>query len=188
MKRSSTLSGATLGLTALLGLGCAQVPLLAALKPEPLELEAHGPGAVFATVDAAAIDALKYAYLQPRTAHDAKLVRGGTIHRAGEGFSYSEIHVAGRQVPDVVRYTLKPQDVAHFTIYARTGNRDVDLRNERPSRADRRFVTFVDPLHRPLYILHPSLVIREYRGEEHDIAEVADLRQPARSVLLAEID
>ena len=185
MKRSSTLSGVALSLTALLGLGCAHLPLPDALKKEPLELEAQGPGEVFTSVEATAVDALIYAYLQGQAAHETELVRGGTIRRAGKGFSYSEIHVAGREVPDVVRYTLKPQDVAHFTIYAPTGNRDVDLRNERPSRADRRFVTYVDPLHRPLYILHPSLMIREYRGEDHELTEVADLRHPARSILLA---
>jgi hypothetical protein len=128
---------------------------------------------------------LTYAYLQAQAAHETQLVRGGTIHRAGAGFSYSEIHVAGREVPDVCHHTLKAKHVAHFTIYAPTGNREVDVRNERPSRADRHFVTFVDPLHRPLYILHPSLVIREYHGEGHDLAEVADLRQPAQTQLFA---
>jgi hypothetical protein len=185
MKRSATRSGVALSLAALLGLGCAQLPLLAAFKEEPVQLEARGPGAVFQSIDAAAVDALTYAYLQAQAAHETQLMRGGPIHRTAKGYSYSEIHVAGPEVPDVVRYTLKPEDVAHFTVYAPSGNRDVDLRNERPSRADRHFVSFVDPLHRPLYILHPSLVIREYHGDGHDLADVADLRQPAQTPLFA---
>jgi hypothetical protein len=189
MKRSSVLSGVALSLTALLSLGCAQVPqFLAAFRAEPVQLEAWGPGTLFASVEAAAIDALTYAYLQAQAAHDTELVRGGTIYPVGTGYSYGEIHVAGREVPHEIRYTLEPQDVARFTIYSRTGNRDVDLGNEKPSRADRRSVSVVDPLHRPLYILHPSLVIREYHGEGHELTEVADLRHPARSVFLAGAD
>jgi hypothetical protein len=42
-----------------------------------------------------------------------------------------------------------------------------------------------DSQHRPLYILHPSLRIREYRGEEAENTEVADLRRPARTPLVA---
>jgi hypothetical protein len=41
-----------------------------------------------------------------------------------------------------------------------------------------------DPLHRPLFILHPSLVIREYRGrgDEAVAVAVADLRRPKRVI------
>ncbi len=46
-------------------------------------------------------------------------------------------------------------------------------------------VSVFDPLHRPLYILHPSLVIREYHGEGHDTAEVADLRHPTQTKVFA---
>jgi hypothetical protein len=172
-------------LTAALGLGCAQVPLLAAFRAEPVQLEAWGPGMVFQSIEAAAIDALTYAYLQAQAAHDTERVRGGTIYRVGKGYSYGEVHVAGPQAAYRVRYTLEPQDVARFTTYSPTGNRDVDRGNERPSRADRRSVSVVDPQHRPLYILHPSLVIREYQGEGHDLAEVADLRHPARTQAFA---
>ena len=185
MKRSSTLSGVALSLTALLGLGCAQVPLLAAFGAEPVQLEAWGPGTVFASVEAAAVDALTYAYLQAQAAHDTERVRGGTIYRVGEGFSYGEILVAGPWGAHRISYTLGPQDVARFTLYPRVSKHDDNPINERPSRADRSSVSFVDPLHRPLYILHPSLMIREYRGEDHELTEVADLRHPARSVLLA---
>ena len=46
-------------------------------------------------------------------------------------------------------------------------------------------VSVVDLLHRPRYTLYPSLAIREYHGEGHDIAEVADLRQPAQLRIFA---
>jgi hypothetical protein len=185
MKRSSTLSSVALSLTALLGLGCAQVPLLAAFRAEPVQLEAWGPGTVFASPEAAAIDALTYAYLQAQAAHDTELVRGGTIYRVGEGYSYGEILVAGPMAAHRARYTLGPQDVARFVTYPRDLSPDVNRANEQPSIVDRRTVSFTDPLHRPLYILHPSLMIREYRGEDHELTEVADLRHPAQSVLLA---
>jgi hypothetical protein len=44
-------------------------------------------------------------------------------------------------------------------------------------------VDVIDPVHRPLYILHPSLAIRMYRGKGHELAEVANLRhsRPGRA-------
>jgi hypothetical protein len=187
MSRNLRIIGVSLALTvdALLGLGCAQLPQLLAHKTEPVQLEARGPGAEFPSIEAAAVDALTYAYLQAQAAHGTELMRGGTIYRVGEGFSYGEILVAGPWGAHRISYTLGPQDVARFTLYPRVNNPDVDLGNERPSPADRRSVSVIDPLHRPLYILHPSLMIREYRGEDHELTEVADLRHPARSVLLA---
>jgi len=47
-------------------------------------------------------------------------------------------------------------------------------------------VAVVDPLHRPLFILHPSLMVREYHDPVHSALEVADLRQPPREILLAD--
>jgi hypothetical protein len=143
-----------------------------------------GPG--LRPAEAAAIDALTYAYLQAEAAHNTELMRGGTIHATRGGYSYDEIHVTKRPRAGQIIYPLRPQDVARFHVYPRH-KRSVNPANERPSKADRRTVNVIDPLHRPLYILHPSLVIRAYRGQGHDIAEVADLRHPARSmsVLLA---
>jgi hypothetical protein len=46
-------------------------------------------------------------------------------------------------------------------------------------------VSVVDPLHRPLYILHPSLAIREYSGEDNETREVANLRRSQRAPLIA---
>jgi len=157
-----------------------------ALEGAALPLFARGPGALFTSIDAAAVDALTYAYLQARAACDAEFMRGGTIHPAGDGyFSYSETHRADRWSRHQISYVLKPQDVARFHLYPVNRDSSVNRINERPSRVDRRSVSAVDPLHRPLYILHPSLAIRAYRGERAETVEVANLRSPVQPSLFA---
>jgi hypothetical protein len=142
----------------------------------PLQLEAEGPGALFTSIDAAAIDALTYAYLQARGACDPEHMRGGTIHPVGEGFySYGEIYRAKRGNLHRISYLLKPRDVARFHLYPVNRDTAINRINERPSRVDLRSVSAVDPLHRPLYILHPSLAVRAYRGEVSQTVEVATL-------------
>jgi hypothetical protein len=183
-------------LVALVSLGCAQLPqapplavtrfdtpapAVPAFEGEEAGLAAQGPGTVFPSIEAAAVDALTYAYLSAKTARTAERARGGSIYATRGGYSYDEIRVAGRLAPHRVSYTLKPGDVARFVIYPPDSDRRVNWRNERPSVVDRRGVTFKDPLHRPLYVLHPSLVIREYRGEGQDLTDVADLRRPSSS-------
>jgi hypothetical protein len=151
---------------------CASAP--AATQSQALE--ARGPGAVFASIEAAAVDALTYAYLQAQAAHNSELMRGGTIHTTRGGYSYGEIRVTKRLRANKLDLTLEPRDVARFHIYPR-GGYDANRINERPSRADRRSVDVIDPLHRPLYILHPSLAIRVYRGKGHELTQVASLRR-----------
>ena len=177
MKQCLRVLGAslTLTLTAWLGLGCAQVPPhRAAFQTAPPQLEAQGPGTVFGGVECAVVDALTYAYLQAQTTRDGRM-RGGTIYPTDEGYRYDEIVVGG---PDRVTYPLKRRDVARFHVYAPV--RNVKGIPERLTRADRRAVHLVDPLHRPLYVLHPSLAIRAYRGEDDEIVQVANLSRPAR--------
>jgi len=174
-----------LALTALLGLGCAQLPQLpsdfvAALKSPPLELDARGPGSVFDSVEAAAVDALKFSYLQARETGDMERMRAGTIERAGAGYTYSEIHVANPRAQRRIEYLFAPQDVARFHVYPPHTNRDVNRISERLSPKDQRSVSVIDPLHRPLYVLHPSLEIRAYHGVDSEVVEVASLRGPAR--------
>ena len=149
-------------------------------RGDPQRLEARGPGVMFASIEAAAIDALTYAYLSAKAARNVERARGGSIYATRGGYSYDEIRVAGRLVPQRVTYTLEPGDVARFVTYPRGSDRRVNWRNERPSHVDRRGVTVEDPLHRPVYVLHPSLVIREYRGEGQELTDVADLRRPSR--------
>jgi hypothetical protein len=156
-------------------------PAIAPLDDAKSGLTAQGPGAVFPSIEAAAVDALTYAYLSARAARDVERARGGSIYATRGGYSYDEIRVAGRLVPQRVAYTLEPGDVARFVTYPQGSDRRVNWRNEKPSHLDRRSVTVEDPLHRPVYILHPSLMIREYRGEEQDLTDVADLRNPSRN-------
>jgi hypothetical protein len=174
-----------LTLTALLGLGCAQslqLPsdFLAALKAPPLELEARGPGAVFDSIEAAAVDALTFCYLQAREAGDIERMRAGTIQRSGAGYAYRELHLASPLAPRRIEYAFAPQEVARFHVYPPHTDRDVNRTSERLSTKDWRSVSVIDPLHRPLYVLHPSLAIRAYRGADREVVEVANLRGPAR--------
>ena len=166
--------------------GCAQMGhFLAALNTKPRP-EAWGPGTVFPSIEAAAVDALIYTYLQARNENDLERMRAGTIHSVDTGYSYGEIHVASSLLAYRIAYPLKAQDVARFHMYPFAINHDVNRGNERASQADRRSVAVTDPLRRPLYILHPSLVIREYRGRDDEVVAVADLRRPNRVILIAE--
>ncbi len=165
--------------------GCAPMGhFLAALDTKP-RLEAWGPETVFPSIEAAAVDALIYTYLQARNENDLERMRAGTIHSVDTGYSYVEIHVASSLLAYQIAYPLKPQDVARFHVYPVAKNLDVNRGNERATQADRRSVAVTDPLHRPLFILHPSLVIREYRGRNDEVVAVADLRRPKRVILIA---
>jgi len=174
-----------LALTALLGLGCAQSPQLpsdvvGALETAPFALEARGPGSVFDSVEAAAVDALTFCHLQAKATGDIERMRAGTIRRSGAGYTYSEIHVANPLDQRRIEYLFAPQDVARFHVYPPHTDHDVNRRSERLSTKDRRSVSVIDPLHRSLYVLHPSLTIRAYRGIESEAVEVASLRGPVR--------
>jgi hypothetical protein len=170
---------------ALVTSGCAPMGhFLADLDTKP-QVEAWGPGTVFPSVEAAAVDALIYAYLQASNELDTERMRAGTIYGVEAGYSYGEIRVASGLLPYRIAYPLKQQDVARFHMYPLEPDRDVEYANERATQADRRSVAVTDPLHRPLFILHPSLVIREYRGRDDATVAVADLRNPKRAVLIA---
>ncbi len=55
-------------------------PAEAGLRGGVQSLHARGPGALFTSVEAAAVDALIYAYLQARESRDTERIRGGTIY------------------------------------------------------------------------------------------------------------
>ena len=174
-----------LALTTLLGLGCAQLPQLssdfvAGFQTPPLELEARGPGSVFDSIEAAAVDALTFCYLQARETDDMERMRAGTIERSGAGYTYGEIHVANPNDQRRIEYVFGPKDVARFHVYPPHTDHDVNRVSERLSPKDKRSVRVIDPLHRPLYVLHPSLAIRSYGDADSKVVEVASLRGPAR--------
>jgi len=159
----------------------------AAFRVAPPQLEARGPGALFSSVEAAAIDALTYAYLQACSSCDPESMRGGTIHLVGEDrYSYGEIQRANSQSPHRISYSLKRRDVARFHLYPVKRDLEKNRLDERASRGDLHSVVAIDPLHRPLYILHPSLAVRVYRGTGSHGAHVATLRRrPVRPRLFA---
>ncbi len=180
MKEKLRLIGLSL-IAALATSGCAQMGhFLAALDTRP-QLEAWGPGTVFPSIETAAVDALIYTYLLASNAHDTERMRAGTIYSVDTSYSYGEIHAASILLPCRITYPLKKQDVARFHLYPIA----CDHTNERATQAVIRSVAVTDPLHRPLFILHPSLVIREYRGRDDAVVAVADLRRPKRVILIA---
>jgi hypothetical protein len=158
----------------------------AALVDGAQPLHVRGPGAWFTSVEAAAIDALTYAYLQAHKANDAARIRGGTIFPIGGHYSYGTIQLGNPLSPHQIRYRFGPREVARFHAYPVYRDLRANRANERLSRVDRRSVSAIDPLHRPLYVLHPSLAIRAYRGEDSQQAEVANLRQRERTPLFAD--
>jgi len=173
-----------LALSAALVLGCAQLPelpssLAARPKTSPIEIDVRGPGAVFETIDAAAVDALAYSYLQGRETGELPRMRAGTIRRSGAGYTYDEIYVANPRSARRVEYPVRAEDVARFHVYPSLTDRDINTVNERLSPRDRRSVAVIDPLHRPLYVLHPSLAVRVYRFGRKPL-EITNLRGPAR--------
>ena len=160
--------------------GCAEMSHLLAALDTDLKLQALGPGAVFPTIEDAAVDALSYTYLMAKSEKDIERMRAGTIYSVDTGYSYGEIHAFSNVLEGQVSYSLKPRDVARFHMYPLSIRK-----NERVSQADRRSVDVTDPLHRPLFILHPSLEIREYRGKNHQTHDVADLRHWTPGTMVA---
>ena len=148
-------------------------------------LHARGPGAWFASIEAAAIDALTYAHIQALEARDTERIRAGTIYMIDGHYSYGEIELGNPLTPHRISYRFGPREVARFHAYPVYQNVLSNRDNERLSRTDQRSVRFIDPLHRPLFVLHPSLTIRAYRGENVEQTEVANLRLPERSPLFA---
>ena len=148
-------------------------------------LHAQGPGALFTRVEAAAVDALTYAYLQAHKARDTARIRGGTIYSVGGHYSYGEIQLGNPLSPHRFSYRFGPHEVARFHAYPVYRDVLANRANERISRVDRRSVSVIDPLHRPLYVLHPSLTVRAYAGEGPGRVEVAHLRRQERAPLLA---
>lgn len=126
-------------------------------------LEPSGPGTVFESPQAAALDALAWCYLQSRErVVSARRVRGGTIRAVAGGFSYDEPAVANASGAGVLRYAMGTGDVAHFRHYpvARHARSGWDL----AEREARRFVERVDPAQRPFFYLTPERRVRVYEA------------------------
>ena len=123
------------------------------------------PGAVFDTVEAAALDALAHAH-HTTGARDLGHLRIGTVHRVAGGFSYSVARRSGTTVwsarSPVFRHALRPNDVASYVVHPKSGVPHLDRANERPNESQRRMVDELDSRGRPLYVLTPSLRVVRY--------------------------
>jgi hypothetical protein len=170
---------AKIGLLALL-IACAGLPLTArAADGGHAGLRAQGPGTVFHSVEAAALDALSYAHLE-ETPIDRQRLRVGAIYRVPNGYSYAAPKRSAAASPLMapsVRYRLRAIDVARYLIPPRGGRGRIDRLNEEPSVKEKQIVDELDPVHRPVYQLTPSLNIVSYRqgGQTTVVTNLNDL-------------
>lgn len=145
----------------------------------------QGPGTVFDSVEAAAIDGLAFAHMRQLESRNKRVSRGGAVVAVKSGFTYGNLDVAKPGSPDRIRLRLPKKALAHFHTYP-TQNSRADRSNESHSRGDRALVDYRDSQHRPSYVLTPSLRVVLYRGREmarrmrtgNVDAVVADLTQP----------
>ena len=143
---------------------------------------AEGPGAIFSSVEDAVFDALTYAHTLRFPGVRPRLI-GGTIMRVESGYSYTT-PIASRPGPGyrkpTVRYQMGREAVAHYNIYTKTGDFVLDRKNEQPSRRAKQVVDEMDPLHRPVYVLTPSLNVIRYDGERTRSVARLDAPRPRR--------
>jgi hypothetical protein len=144
---------------------------------------AEGPGSVFESVGAAAVDALTNAHLTA-THRDRQRLRVGTIYRVENGFSYTAPQRAAASSPlmrQSIRYRLRSIDVASYVIESGSEKARSGRSNEVPSYEEKRIVDELDPAHRPLYLLTPSLEVVRYGrgGQLRAITSLSD-RRPAK--------
>ena len=142
------------------------------------------PGALFETIEAAAVDALAHAHHTARPGDRGRL-QLGTIYRVGDAYAYSAPIRSDGTVwssrPPVLRFALRPADVASYVLHPRSGSARIDRANERPNASERRVVDVLDPQERPLFVLTPSR--RVVRYGDRVITEVA--ARPAEPVVVA---
>ena len=127
-------------------------------------------GFVFATMEAAAIDALANAHFDESFA-DRNRLRMATIHRVSGGFSWSEAQVSrsgfdSRTRNPKIRHRMSRNDVATWIVHPHTGDSRLDRINERLNKSERQIVDRLDPHHRPIFLLTPSLKIVKYEHEK----------------------
>lgn len=168
-----------IGLLALL-IACVGLPLTAGASDRArVDVDAKGPGAVFDTVEEAAIDALSYAHIE-ETLTDRRSLRVGVIHRVANGYSYTAAKRSTASAPLTacsVRYELRADDVARYIIPPHSSHARINRYNEEPTAKEKQIVDELDPAHRPLYQLTPShnIVRYEYGGETTVILNLSDL-------------
>jgi len=163
---------------------CTALPLSARAADCPHDdVEPRGPGAVFASVEAAALDALLYAHREA-TLTDRLRLGVGVIYRVADGYAYGAVKRSAALSPlqpHRVRYPLRAIDVARYVIPPRSRQPHINRSNEQPSRHEKQIVDEIDPEHRPLYQLTPSLNVVRYErgGRTTVVAHLDDLARKA---------
>ena len=185
----SVLASSLILLSLLAGSGCAlsaSAPDLGTSSARVQPLRPRGPGAVFETPDAAALDGLWLAYLETREIDrmGVQRARGSTVFPVAGGFSYAPLVTATEATPGRVPLALKPADVAHFHTYPR-GDARLNRINETHSPNDRANVEQRDPLQRTSYILTPSLRVQRFDAK-HGETLVARIDMRTRGLELAQ--
>lgn len=174
LSRSSfpRIAAVTLLAGALALLGCATTTSTGRVSFEP-----YGPGHVFSSVDAAAVDAMAYSVTDARRTAKERRMYGGAIRAVEGGFTYQEPTVASPIRPLDIRYTIDRMDVARFHVYPKSYDMQKSRAREHVTRWDRKSVDNADPRHRPIYFLTPSLVVKVYHGVHSSlpVQEVARL-------------
>lgn len=190
---------ALIGLCALVlqSLGCANGSLLGAAAPssasetvnltaqssstgdvELLQVSPSGPGTVFETPEAAAVDALAYSYLATRRViAQQRRARGGAIVQVEGGYSYAEPDVARDASASTLRYRLAPTDVAHFRHDPRPNNPHGGLTSRSLDRKTRRFVDRRDPMQRPFFFMTPERFVGLYTGADVGVQTLARVQR-----------
>jgi hypothetical protein len=115
-----------------------------------------GPGAVFASIEAAALDALHFA-AQQQGASQREL--GGAIAAVAGGYRYGAPVVGDRSGVSV---KLTAGDVAWYYTHGPRRDGQENRLNEALSPRDRRMVDRLDPRHRPLFVRTPSGRVLRY--------------------------
>lgn len=188
---SRRLASAFLLLLSSAWLGCASAPFEAMSASSLLRLSAPadaafdqlahvaplGPGTVFPSPQAAAVDALEHCYLRSlRATVLDRRARGGAIRAVAGGFTYDEPAVADEGSMGELRYALRATDVAHFQHHPRRYSHPRTGHARRIEDSARRIVELLDADARPLFYLTPERYLRVYESSatgERTLARIA---------------
>ena len=155
-----------------LAVGCASLS-----SPAPGTV-VQGPGSVFQTAEAAAVDGLAWCAQDARRDPDRARLRIGVVRQVDGGYTYDTPGAASWAHPRRLDYTLRRDSVAHFQHFSATPDGRRTRHYERHSSHQRNVVDEVDPRHRPSYVLTPTMRVVVYRGDGEE-PEIARLHRPS---------
>lgn len=146
----------------------------------PADSPPLGPGAIFASAEEAALDALWFASHENLVRHRGRIL-AGTIFRSADGYSYqaptcSRDTVWSLSVP-LVRIAYSKMDVASYVVHPRSGITSIDRAHEELGSALRRRVEDSESSTGPLFLLTPKRrVIRYAPGQEAEVLNRTERR------------